>query len=188
MFLFLLVVNVLQFCGCELLEPKNVKRKVNLKDISKLVPLNFVADTAGIGDFDPEKNGLLIHEYFDQLYKKYPQYKKFSELQDEQILMVDPFKDKNNPYADAVKKFKWVLESIYQDNGGKLDSEKSGNNDARFQLDSAEVAEYERPTVPPLSEIQTPADVDDSDNLYDGDNIQLDIDGDDDGDNLNEFK
>ena len=84
-------------------------------DISKLVPLSFVADTIDYESFEPESAGLLIHEYFDKIYKMYPNLKSYKQLQHEETLRIDPLKDTLNPYSKEnshLGNFKAYLESM----------------------------------------------------------------------------
>ena len=130
-----------------------------LLDISKLVPLSFVADTVDYESFEPESSGLLIHEYFDKIYKLYPNIKSYKQLQKEEILHVDPLKEKLNPYSKEnshLGNFKAYLESMSESEEDK--KRKASQKNDKFKLDADELKEYLRPTIPPFSAINEPKD------------------------------
>lgn len=125
-------------------------------DISKLVPLSFVADTIDYGSFEPEASGLLMHEYFDKIYKMYPNIKSYKQLQNEEILHIDPLKDSLNPYNKEnshLGHFKDYLESMLESDE---DKKKKDQKNIKFKLDTEEVKEYLRPTIPPFSAVNKP--------------------------------
>ena len=151
-------------------------------DISKLVPLSFVADVVDFENFDPEASGLLLHEYFDKVYKMYPNIKSYKTLQEEEILHFDPLKDQLNPYSREnynLGNFKAYLASMINDDNRDDDAKRKGEQKKdKFQLDVAEVKEYIRPTVPPLSAVNEPK----GDGETDNDNDKEEEDGEDEDD------
>lgn len=133
-------------------------------DISKLVPLSFVADTIDYESFKPESAGLLIHEYFDKIYKMYPNLKSYKQLQHEETLRIDPLKDTLNPYSKEnshLGNFKAYLESMVDSD--ENERRKANQKSNKFKLDTGELKEYLRPTIPPFSAFNQPKDENEGD-------------------------
>lgn len=159
-----------------------------------MVPLSFVAETLDYETFDPEASGLLIHEYLDKVYLIHPELNRsFKKLKDKEILHLDPLKEQLNPYNRRnynVGNFKAYLESMLQDNVNG-DERKEDKPIGRFQLSPAEVKEYLRPTISPLSAYNQPKSLEDEKNEDEENDEEYDNNGfneDEIPDFLNKFK
>lgn len=132
-----------------------------------------------VGTFVPEKVGLLLHEYYEDVYKLHPIYKNRRDLEDAVLSKKDPFAEQNDPYNDddsitrfveslrvgAVERSANTVErSAEQDPMNNIEngSENSkGNNAAlmqmpqldvkrKFTLEKNEELEYTKTTIKPL--------------------------------------
>lgn len=72
---------------------------LDLDDI--LASLERVNDDGEAERYDPEEAGLLVHEYFDEVYDKFPKYEKNRISIDHAFLNKrDPLKERHDPYND----------------------------------------------------------------------------------------
>lgn len=123
-----------------------------------MVPLSFIGRAPiHAGMFVPEKAGLLLHEYYGEVYRLHPKYSNRQDLEDAVLSKRDPLIEKNDPYRDdnsiddyIEKVRRGTSKSVVQQENSMDTLQHESEWKRKFRLDKTEESEFTKTTVAPL--------------------------------------